>query len=68
MTQQAPTETGLLRPAEAGAELRLSRATIYRLIASGELDTVHVGVRQATRITREALRDYVARHGIKRSA
>lgn len=62
------TPTSLLRPAEAGDELRVSRATVYRLIAKGELDTVHVGARRSTRITRAALDEYIERNSTVRSA
>lgn len=66
MQPPAVSETTLLKPAEAGAELRVSRATIYRLIASGDLAAVHVGMRRSTRIERTALNDYIARN--RRSA
>jgi excisionase family DNA binding protein len=54
--------TALLKPAEVASELRLSRATIYRLIASGDLPTVHVGARKATRVEASALADYIAKN------
>ena len=61
--RQTPTPQGttLLKPAEAAAELRLSRATIYRLIGSDALPVVYVGARNAARIRREDLDDYVNR-------
>ena len=55
-------ETVLLRIAEAGAELRVSKATVYRLIASGDLPVVHVGARRASRIRRDDLAAYIARN------
>jgi excisionase family DNA binding protein len=50
-------DTLLLKPDEAAAELRLSRATVYQLLASGRLRSVAVG--RARRIPREALREFV---------
>ena len=47
----------LLRPDEAAAALRVSRRTVYRLIADGFLHAVRVGTQ--LRITREALLDYL---------
>lgn len=60
--------TNLLKPAEAAEMLRLSRATVYRLIATGELPTVHVGARQATRIEESAIAAYVTRNRRERKA
>lgn len=58
--------TALLKPAEAGQRLGLSRATIYRLIASGEFATVHVGERKATRIEESELTAYIERQRTER--
>lgn len=59
----------LLRPAEAAAQLGVSKATVYRLIASGDIgETVHVGTRRATRIEQSALDAYIERNRIQRSA
>ena len=61
--------TALLRLTEAANELRVSRATIYRMISAGELPTVHVGERKSTRIERTALAAYIEKHrGADRSA
>ena len=62
MTTTPDTTPPLLRPAEVADYLRVSRSTVYRLIASGELGTVHVGARRAARITREALDAYIAKN------
>ena len=43
-------------------------ATVYRLIATGELPTVHVGARQATRIEESAIAAYVTRNRRERKA
>ncbi len=52
-------DTLLLKPEEAAAELRLSRATLYLLLASGRLRSVAIG--RARRIPRDALREYIER-------
>lgn len=52
-------DTALLKPAEVANELRVSRATVYRLIASGDLPTVHIGKRRVTRIERTAVESYI---------
>lgn len=67
---QPPTEsnTALLRIAEAGRELRVSRATVYRLIAAGDLTPVHVGRNRSARIERADLAAYIARNKAARSA
>jgi excisionase family DNA binding protein len=54
--------TNLLRPAEVGQRLGLSKATVYRLIAARELTTVHVGNRRATRIEESEVDAYIARN------
>ncbi len=51
------TSTLMLKPEEAAAELRLSRATVYALLASGRLGSVTVG--RARRIPRSALERFV---------
>lgn len=48
----------LLSVAEAGEVLSVGRTTVYTLLASGELESVHIG--RARRIPAEALREYVA--------
>lgn len=55
--------TALLRPAEVAAHLRVSRSTVYRYIASGQIEAVHIGGGDATRITREALAAFIDRAG-----
>ena len=62
MTTTPDTTPQLLRPAEVADYLRVSRSTVYRLIASGELGTVHVGARRAARITRDALGAYITKN------
>ena len=54
--------TNLLKPAEVGTRLGLSRATVYRLIASGQLATVHVGDRRATRLEESEVEAYIERN------
>jgi excisionase family DNA binding protein len=49
----------LLKPEEAMAELRCSRATLWKLLNSGEIDSMKMG--NARRITRVSLEEYVAR-------
>ena len=48
----------LLKPEETMAELRCSRATLWKLIKSGELESIKMG--NARRITRASLERYVA--------
>ncbi|MHB8342262.1 MAG: helix-turn-helix domain-containing protein [Mycobacteriales bacterium] len=48
----------LLTPTEAAAALAVSRSTIYELLASGALHSVHIGT--ARRIPVSALQDYLA--------
>jgi excisionase family DNA binding protein len=45
----------LLTPSEAARELRLSRQTVYRRIASGELEARRVGVSGPLRVPEEAV-------------
>ncbi|MHB8340754.1 MAG: helix-turn-helix domain-containing protein [Mycobacteriales bacterium] len=47
----------LLTPTEAAAALAVSRSTIYELLASGALASVHIGT--ARRIPVAALQDYL---------
>lgn len=61
----APSGTALLRVAEAGVELRLSRNSIYRLINTQRLKVVYVGDRRAVRIRREDLQAYIAANTAK---
>lgn len=58
--------SNLLKPAEVGARLGLTRATIYRLIAAGEFATVHVGARRATRIEEAEVDSYIDRQRASR--
>lgn len=51
----------LLKIDEVAAQLRLSRPTVYRLINSGKLASVHVGLAGFTRVRQDDLDDYVAR-------
>jgi excisionase family DNA binding protein len=50
----------LLRPEEAARAVALSRSTIYRMIASGELAAVRIG--RTLRVPAQALRDWVAQN------
>ena len=55
----------LLRVTEVAHELRVSRPTAYRIVASGALDPrVGVGLRKATRIRRDVLDAYIAERQI----
>ena len=47
----------LLTPEEAATVLRLSRTTVYALIRSGELRSVHIG--RSCRISQAELERYV---------
>lgn len=49
----------LYRPEEAADALGLSRATIYELLRSKELDSITIG--RSRRIPRTAIEDFVAR-------
>jgi excisionase family DNA binding protein len=60
---QAPQGTALLKIPEVAAELRVTRSTVYRYIEDGLLPVVHIGPRRLTRVTREALADYIRRSG-----
>lgn len=66
----APEGTALLKPAEAGVELRLSKATVYRLINSGDIAVTYVGhgKGRAARISRDALAAYIKNQTRKSSA
>lgn len=50
----------LLKIDEVAAQLRLSRPTVYRLINSGKLASVHVGIAGFTRVSQDDLDAYVA--------
>ncbi len=52
----APDGSALLRPAEAGVELRLSKATVYRLINEGRLPVVYIGTDTAGKTKGRAAR------------
>lgn len=64
----APQGSALLRPDEAGAELRLSRSTIYRMISKGDLESVRVGDFGAVRVTRRSINEYIQRRLVKTTA
>lgn len=49
----------LLKIPEAAARLGLGRTTTYELIATGQLDVVHIG--RAVRVPVESLAEYVER-------
>lgn len=50
----------LLHPSEAAKKLSLSRAMIYRLIATGELYSVRIG--RSVRIPAASLETFVSAH------
>jgi excisionase family DNA binding protein len=52
--------TRLLTIQETAAELRSSRATVYRLFAAGELDFVQIGARR--RVTAAEIDRFIAAH------
>lgn len=49
----------LMIVAEIAAALRVSRATVYRLVSSGALPAAHVG--RSVRVTRRAVSDFLDR-------
>lgn len=49
---------------DTAALLRVHRATVYRLVASGELARIKIG--RAARITEDSLRGFIARGGTHR--
>lgn len=51
--------TLLLKPEEAAAELRVSRATLFELLRTGEVESVRIG--SSRRVPAEALARYVER-------
>jgi excisionase family DNA binding protein len=61
LVMSTPQGTALLNIPEVAAELRVSRSTVYRYIDDGLLGTVHIGPRRLTRVTREALADFIAK-------
>jgi len=54
-----PDERLLLTVVEAARRLEISRSRFYELLASGEIDSIHVG--RLRRIPADALSDYVER-------
>lgn len=57
MTNRPAVEKLLYTPVEAAQALRLSRSTVYVLMASGDLSSVHIG--SSRRIPADGLRRYV---------
>ncbi len=58
-----PEGTALLTINEAAEQLRVSRATVYRLINDGRLATVdiaRIAGQTRTRVPRQAIADYIA--------
>jgi excisionase family DNA binding protein len=56
-----PSERLLYSPAEAAVVLDLSRATLYRMIAAGQLTTIHAGITgKSLRITRASIDRWLA--------
>lgn len=64
----SPQGTALLNIPEVATELRVTRSTVYRYIEDGILPTVHIGPRRLTRVTREALNDFISASGITRAS
>lgn len=60
MTEAGMENLQLLRVPEVAAMLHVSRATVWRLIYSGELESVIVGVR-SRRVAPEAIAEYKER-------
>jgi excisionase family DNA binding protein len=58
------TRPRLLRIDEAAEELQLSRTTVYRLINSGRLPSIHVGNAGFARISPDDLDAYMRAHRI----
>jgi excisionase family DNA binding protein len=58
MTKPLTVDKLLYTPVEAAHALGLSRSTIYVLMASGEVPSVHIG--SSRRIPADGLRRYVA--------
>ncbi len=52
-------DTLLYRPEEGAQMLGVSRATLFELLSTGELESVKIG--RSRRIPRAALEDYVSR-------
>lgn len=52
------SETLLLKAEEVAAELRVSRATVYELMAAGALASIKIG--RSRRVARTELERYVA--------
>lgn len=48
-----------MKPREVAERLAVSRDTVYRLIASGELPSVQIGPRAALRVEATALAEYI---------
>ena len=57
MTNRPAVEKLLYTPVEAAQALGLSRSTVYVLMASGDLSSVHIG--SSRRIPADGLRRYV---------
>lgn len=60
--RKSPQPVRLLTVPEAARELRVSKATVYRLIADGALASVAVGRSGFTRISTEAIAEYRDAH------
>ncbi len=60
-SQPASVPPSLLRVPQASNELAISVRSTWRLISSGQLDTVHIG--RSVRITRESIDRFIKRGG-----
>ena len=59
--RSGPTGTSLLTVVEAARELRVSRARVFQLLASGDLDGVRIG--RARCVPRRSIDVYLSRLG-----
>jgi excisionase family DNA binding protein len=59
--RSAPTAASLLTVVEAARELRVSRARVFQLLASGDLDGVRIG--RARCVPRRSIDAYLSRLG-----
>lgn len=60
VTTEGPDVPDLWTVEEVAASFRITRATMYRIVASGAIETVRVGGK--IRISGEAVTEYIARN------
>ena len=51
---------------EVAAYLRVSQATVFRLMRSGELPSIKLGAKKFTRIKRSDLESLIERHTVRK--